>query len=153
MSINASLRELKKHLQNADALNTSISQKSIYWHIDHILMVIIGVLEGLHNSNPSDYRPQFNIMRSLVLLTGYIPRGKAPAPEAVIPKTDRPDIETLITKLHHALNALKEAEKFDNKTFFTHFSLGQFNKKQTLRFLSIHTHHHLKIIRDIKASL
>lgn len=37
----------------------------------------------------------------------------------------------------------------DENQFFTHTLFKQLNKKQTLKFLGLHTNHHLKIVKDI----
>jgi hypothetical protein len=47
---------------------------------------------------------------------------------------------------YQAITYLKDCEE---NQYFMHPFFGQLNKKQTIKFLAIHTEHHLKIIRDI----
>jgi len=49
-------------------------------------------------------------------------------------------------KLH---NQLDELAKVEEVQFFTHPFFGDLKKKETISFLSIHTEHHLKIIREM----
>lgn len=43
----------------------------------------------------------------------------------------------------------KKIEHFDKNAFFEHPLFGVLNKKDTMKFLKMHTTHHLKIIQDI----
>jgi hypothetical protein len=83
-----------------------------------------------------------------VFLLNYIPRGKANAPKVVLPSTDLNQqlLEDSIKHTFQALNYLKDCQE---NQYFMHPYFGALNKNQTIRFLSIHTHHHLKIIADI----
>ena len=40
-------------------------------------------------------------------------------------------------------------KKAHHNAYFRHLIFGNLNKKRTIRFLQIHTAHHLKIIQDI----
>ena len=44
---------------------------------------------------------------------------------------------------------IKGLETVSKDHFFPHPYFGNLKKKETIRFLEIHTNHHLKIIRDI----
>jgi hypothetical protein len=58
--------------------------------------------------------------------------------------------------IYQQLTAAKEAlDKFstlDKRHYFNHPVFGILNRNRSLRFLKIHTRHHLRIIRDIVAS-
>jgi hypothetical protein len=91
---------------------------------------------------------RFNCFKLLIFILGKIPRGKAKAPQIVFPKTtiDQPSLQEHINK---SRNSLKELESVSNNHYFEHPYLGKLKKKETLRFLEIHTNHHWKIIEDI----
>ena len=80
--------------------------------------------------------------------TKKIPRGKAKAPQVVVPKEGITiaDLEYHLTKARDAIKALEFVSK---NHFFKHPYFGDLKKKQTILFLEIHTQHHLKIIQDI----
>ncbi|MGC6431953.1 MAG: DUF1569 domain-containing protein [Jejuia sp.] len=78
----------------------------------------------------------------------YIPRGKAKSPKIVLP----PEIilkESLVAQFNDAKGYLEKMDAVNEKQYFKHFIFGTLSKKQTLRFLLLHTHHHLKIVKDI----
>jgi len=51
-------------------------------------------------------------------------------------------IQKACQNIEHIISANKNAH-------FNHFIFGALNKNRTIRFLEIHTNHHLKIIKDI----
>lgn len=142
------LDQLEANIQYADVVNTGVSQASVGWQIDHTLKVINSVCNALKSSNSHEYNPTFNIKRSYFLLVKKIPRGRIKAPKTVrsyeVITTDA--IEVQLKTARALLNGL---DAMDKKSYFTHPFLGQFNLRQTLIFLELHTKHHLKIIDDI----
>ena len=80
------------------------------------------------------------------MTTGYIPRKKAKAPKFTIPSGGEiiQNIENLIVDIK---KNLPEVENLNANSFVEHPLFGHLNLKQTIKFLSIHTHHHLKIIK------
>lgn len=121
---------------------------NVGWQIDHALKVINRVSEATVQSNPNVYTSDFNFTRTILLTLGAFPRGKAKAPKIVLPpkviKT-----EDLHHQLEIAYKSIKEVTALPKKSHFKHYRFGTLSKKQTIRFLVIHTNHHLKIIRDI----
>ena len=85
------------------------------------------------------------------MLFGKMPRGKGKAPDRTISKTEvtRDQLEISYDSALHSLNRLRDLAP--DKTF-KHPLFGWMLKKDTIKFIGIHTHHHLKIVRDIKAS-
>jgi hypothetical protein len=140
--------QLEAQIPNADVLNDAVSQGTIGWHIEHSCLVIIKITETIQNSNPASYRPKFSFIKFIVLLTGKFPRGRAKAPESVIPidNITPTHLKESIVKAKAAMDALSKCEK--NK-YFTHPVFGNLNAPKTIQFLGIHTHHHLLIIQDI----
>ena len=55
-------------------------------------------------------------------------------------------LQESLKNTYQAITYLKDCEA---NQYFMHPFFGQLNKKQTIKFLEIHTEHHLKIIRDI----
>ncbi|GAK97358.1 hypothetical protein JCM19294_1404 [Nonlabens tegetincola] len=147
-SIKDQLKSIATELDKGNLVVASVSKKGTYWHLDHSLRVIEGVLETLITSKPEDFSPRINFWKKIILLTGYIPRGKGKAPKQVVPL---PEIskDDLLKRLESIQVLLSKSENTHKKAHFNHPLFKDLNKKQTLRFLRIHTHHHLKIIADI----
>ena len=142
------LKDLENKISQLDAFDEKISKSNVAWHVDHSLKVIIAISEALKKSNPSDYQWKFNFKRQLVYTLGFIPRGKGKAPKAV-QSFDEITKETLEQQLKVATIALEETQQLDRNSHFQHPYFGSLNLKPTVKFLNIHTLHHMKIIDDI----
>jgi hypothetical protein len=139
---------IKEYIGNQEKKNLMISKANVGWHLDHSLKVINSVFEALKNSNSEDYKKQFNGLRLFTFTVGFFPRGKAKSPKRVLPPEIilREDIETQLEK---AIRNFETIYGIEENQFFTHPLFKQLNKKQTIKFLRLHTNHHLKIIKDI----
>ena len=111
-------------------------------------MTLNGVINFLIQSNPKDYKWKFNLSRIVVLTTKKIPRGRAKAPKVVQPK-DNIDIGFLQNHLSETQKKIKELDQLSKNNYFDHPFFGKIKLKQTIKFLEIHTKHHLDIINDI----
>lgn len=146
--INQQLLKIESLIPKINGINTKVSKASIGWHLDHSLKVFNAVCTTTIQSNPEDYKWKFNIMRTLLFPLNYIPRGKAKAPKYVLPPENITE-QDIRKQLETARFNLKALQNLPKTSFFKHFIFGKLNKKQTLRFLQMHTHHHLKIISKI----
>lgn len=142
------LFKIKNKLTFKNKINNRVSQSSVGWHLDHALKVINTVSEKTINSNPEDYKSNFNFKRLVLLNLGFFPRGKAKAPKITQPPKNILEAHVQ-AQLQTAHTNIKKLEKLSGNTYFNHPMFGMLNKKQTIRFLEIHTHHHLKIVSDI----
>ena len=142
------IKSLEEKIPMMDAANTQISSAKVGWHVQHSLLVINSIINGLKQSDPTMYQWKFNLNKTLIFTLGKIPRGKGKAPKAVVP-TDVQTSEQLREDLQTVRLMLLELEHFDAKSNFMHPYFGQLNLKQTKKFLALHTKHHLKIIDDI----
>lgn len=142
------VHELETKIPFHEKRNVDVSNSSVGWQIEHSFKVIISVIEALKKSNPEEYRRDFNLKLSIILATKNIPRGVGKAPELVQPKEES-TIETLKSSLLSVIERINELEKISEKNYFKHPIFGCLNKKTTIRFLEVHTLHHLKIINDI----
>jgi hypothetical protein len=142
------LQQLERHISNFEKTNPNVSNSTVGWQIDHCLLVINGIIGQLEISDPSKYQPKWTFPKFMVFTTGKIPRGKAKAPKVVIP-TQVATQEELLAKLAAAKNNVLKLDTFSENQFFNHPYFKDLNVKQTKKFLTIHTKHHLKIIQDI----
>ena len=142
------LLQLENHIPNLEKTNPNVSISTVGWQIDHCLLVINGIIGQLEISDPSKYQPKWTFSKFIIFSTGKISRGKAKAPKVVIP-TQVATQEELIAKLTAAKNNVLKLDSFSENQFFNHPFFKDLNVKQTKRFLTIHTKHHLKIIEDI----
>ena len=128
--------------------NKMVSEANVGWHIMHSCLVITSITEAIRKSDPSLYKKKFSWKAFLVLLLNKIPRGKAKAPKVVVPKAilNSDDLQEHLTKTRDAIKALEVVSK---DHFFEHPYFGKLKLKETIRFLEIHTRHHLNIIEDI----
>jgi hypothetical protein len=142
------LQQLESHISNFEKTNPKVSNSTVGWQIDHCLLVINGIIGQIEISDPLKYQPKWTFPKFMVFTTGKIPRGKAKAPKVVIP-TQVATQEELIAKLAAAKNNVLKLDSFSENQFFNHPFFKDLNVKQTKKFLTIHTKHHLKIIEDI----
>jgi len=142
------VKELESYIALKEKRNDSISKSDVAWQIDHSLKVINLVSHSFLNSNPKLYKSHFNKWRILLFTLGYIPRGKAKAPKIVKP-TEIISSEDLNSQSQLAYQNIENLKSANKNAYFIHFVFSVLNKKRTIRFLQLHTNHHLKIIRDI----
>jgi len=148
MTINEYLDTIEKYIPEAKKTNEKVSNATVGWQLDHSLKVINSIALSLLHSKPQDYQPKTSLLKSIILFTGYIPRGKAKAPKLVNNKEEisKTDIEKQLKKAHQLLSQVKQ---LPSNSFFTHHMFGDLNLKTALKFMEIHTNHHIKIIKDI----
>ena len=140
--------QLALQVPNAAKQQASVSEGAVGWHIEHSLLVITQIIEGVKRSDPLKYKWTFNFSRLVVLGLNKIPRGKAKAPQSVTPNNDI-NTESLLASVAKTKLALMELATCQKNNYFIHPYFGQLNKPVTIRFFEVHTYHHLKIIRDI----
>tara|TARA_R110002049_G_scaffold37208_3_gene117561 strand:+ start:2317 stop:2790 length:474 start_codon:yes stop_codon:yes gene_type:complete len=146
--LNKLLTQIEINIPFKEKRNPSVSKSDVAWQLGHALKVINHVLSILEKTEPDKYQKKFNIKRSILLSLGWFPRGKVKAPSFVTP----PELileEDLHAQLESANTHLNNLKLVAEKAFFIHHIFGMLSKVQTLRFLEIHTKHHLKIVNDI----
>ena len=146
--LNNVLSQIEENIPFKDTENPAISKATVGWHLDHTLKVFNAVCEWTINSNPKDYKWKFNYWRAILFPLGYFPRGKVKAPKYVLPP-ENIELEDLNTQLLAAKKYVETLKALPKSAYFKHFIFGMLPKKQTLRFLQMHTNHHLKIVKDI----
>ena len=142
------LAKLESNITNASITNTTISQASVGWHIEHILLVIDKVIENLEKSNPADYKSKFSFWKFVIFITKKIPRGKVKAPKHVQP-INYLTPEAMIQHVQLTHESINKLSLLQPNNYFDHPIFGKLNVKETTPFLNIHTQHHLNIINDI----
>ena len=142
------LEKLTPYCDDGDNKNTEVSQASIYWHLDHIFQVITGISKALIKSDPSQYKSKFSPSWAGIKLAGIIPRGAGKAPKSVQPQNIK-DSVALLDDLESTKSILKRVHMLNKRAHFDHPVFGTLDLKNSLKFLKIHTNHHLKIIDDI----
>jgi hypothetical protein len=145
------IEKLANTIPNYKKQNDAISKSGIDWHVDHSLKVILAVCESLKKSDPKEYKWTFNFLRNVVFITNRFPRGKAKAPKITSAK-EKVDKDELLKQLEIVKKELSAIEKLPKNSNFKHFIFGVLNLKQTIKFLGLHTKHHLKITDEIISS-
>ena len=142
------LRMLEGFIPHRDSLNTDVSKVDVAWHLDHSLKVILAIIDSLEASDHKNLKRSFNPGRTLVLVSGKIPRGGGKAPSFVMPPNEIYTQE-LYDQLEEAYSKLMVMDSLPKNAHFKHYAFGYLDKKDSKRFLEIHTKHHLEIIKDI----
>lgn len=132
-----------------------VSGWTVLHHLEHLVLTGNGLASLMQRiltetSLPSSGSPK--PIGRVVLLSGFIPRGKAKAPEIVVPR--ELDLDTLQSRLQQVRQRFVELEPSLQKLQaaqgrLPHPMLGDFSGPQWMRFMGIHQEHHLKIIREI----
>lgn len=147
-SIKNQLQKIESLLSKIDVTNDKVSKASVGWHLEHLLLILNSSLKGLTMTDPKDYKPKFSLNKFVFLNFGLIPRGKIRAPKQFIP-LEVPTRESILKLVNLARTRLEAVKNLPEKSFITHPFLGDFDKKTTLRFLWLHSNHHLKIVDDV----
>lgn len=133
-----------------------VSGWSIAQHIEHtikstsgMLMLIMGSVSGTANA---ELHP--SLSARFTLLTGFIPRGKIKAQGPAVPTGQTNDeLRAAVAQAGAFVKNLEarlgEIEAATGRT--PHPALGALRPIDWLRFIGIHQHHHMKIIRDIQS--
>ena len=135
-------------MKSMDALSLSVSQVNVAWHIDHSLKVINFIYDALKSSDPAAYVGAANSLRTRVFESGKMRRGAGVAPPFLVPPATI-TLEALEDQLAEARGKLAHFEGLQAQAHFTHFAFGELDRTGALRFIEIHTLHHLAVIRDI----
>lgn len=128
--------------------NLQISKAKVGWHIQHSLMVVNNIINVLKKADPKAYKWSFNLNRVLVFSMGKIPRGKGKAPKTVLPQ-DNITSALLYEHIEKAKMNASFLPQLHKNQHFKHPYFGPLNLKPTIKFLVMHTKHHLEIIEDI----
>lgn len=140
--------QIDQNVPNRDALDVDVSAVDVAWHLDHMLKTINKITDTLEVSDPNDYHKSFSIGRIMSLSTGHIPRGRAQSPKVVRPP-DSILTEAILSQINTAKTNVEKLKLLDKASHFEHPYFGQLNKAQAIRFMEVHTEHHLKIVADI----
>lgn len=140
--------ELENRIPHLIRENTSVTKASVGWHVEHTLLTINVIIEELKLSNPKEYTSKFSLPKLAVFALNYIPRGKAKAPSVVQPAADF-NMDSLKIQIKSTIANVGLLPTFNANQYFKHPIFGMLNLKPTIKFLTIHSQHHLKIIDDI----
>lgn len=129
-----------------------VSQWSIGLQVDHILNVLEVGQKVFEASQPRLPRG-VNLTGRIVLAVGWFPRGVAQSPKRVLPAERTP--ANLAERSAHLRRVycetpLSAAIFRDPTPVFPHPFFGGLSAAQGIHFLGIHTHHHLKIVAEIR---
>ena len=151
MKLDGYLDELENYFSQLSKKNESVSKVDIAWQIDHILNVIIQIIVAMEKSDPKEYQAGFNWRYEVLNFFYFIPRGKGRAPKQVMPEGEI-DVSSLTENLKKSKEQITKLQTIEDAMYFPHPLFGHIKKKRAIRFLGMHTNHHLKIIRDIAKS-
>lgn len=97
--------------------------------------------------------PPISAVGWLLLAAGWIPRGFGRTPAAVAPAPAAPaDLAAQVPEVQTLLAAevVDEDRLADPRPIARHPVFGGLSAARWVRFIAVHLHHHLKIIRDIE---
>jgi DinB family protein len=143
----------------------AVSGWSVAEQLEHLVLVDRAVLKSVRrilddphgqSAQSAQPAPGINLVGRVVLGTGFIPRGRArtmppyqpgaaPAAAAGSGILGIEEIERGVRELEPRLGEL-EASGIRSR----HPLFGGLGGRQWLRFVTVHHHHHLKIVRDIR---
>ena len=148
--------ELAGDPERLRARDPEVSDWSVGIHLEHLLLAESGILRWIDatladpEGSPSGGRPSRR--GTMVLVSGWIPRGRAKAPERTVPPAEiGEDLAERLTAHRTAAVGLEPrlTDIHGGTSTREHPILGHYTASQWLRFLDIHHRHHEKIIRDI----
>ncbi len=139
--------------QALDVRAPEVSAWSVRLQVDHVLKVMALGLLTLEKGSPKPL-PPVNLLGRVLMGLDWIPRGRGKSPARVLPR-ECPDCDLLdeIRRVRgeFAAPAIAASPRFSDPTpIFPHPYFGGLSAAQGVCFLAMHTHHHWKIVRDIR---
>ncbi len=142
------ISQLEEKISDHKRINDKISKASVGWHIEHSLLTLNQIIDALSKSDPAHYKHRFDVRRMMLMMLGKIPRGRIKAPKAVRP-AEGYTAETLKQHVSVTRTKLKTLDHLTDGHYFKHPFLGDFKRKPAIKFMGLHTRHHLHIIKEI----
>ena len=144
------LSELSAHASDAAICVPSLSKWSIGQHIEHTLIAISGMILALKKEHPGTGTGSRapNEYRDLVMSTKSFPRGVVEAPDISRP-SDSPSQQFLERLILKTRNRVGSPLDISPKSTLIHPIMDVMMRDEAIEFMTIHTAHHLVIIREI----
>ena len=145
------VEQFKLLLESKDVQRVAVSNGSVGWHIAHSILVVIKMITAMEKSDSVAFKSKFSFLKWAMFTFEKIPRGKRKAPATVQPpeQYEANYFDELFKKVDEKLTVLQAIPSHAN---MLHPALGLINKSEALKFLKVHSKHHLKIIEDILAN-
>lgn len=131
----------------------SVSKWTVAEQLDHAVRVLSSILARVHE--PSETIPQrLNWIGRLVLLAGYIPRGRGRSPKSMLPMPcSQEQLRQSVSETRALLERVVSGQASESSDrIVRHPLFGGLTAKEAFAFAIIHTRHHLAIVRDILAA-
>lgn len=130
-------------------------------HLHHFAQINGGIFDWLKaqcdGAAPETASGRPNLLGYVLLSVGRLPRGRAPSPRRFVPPdaVARAELEPLVRRGGAALHALAACAPHMKRLAGRqkHPRMGLLNATQWMRFAQMHTHHHLRIVRDMLVAL
>ncbi len=142
------LTEIEEKIEFRDRNNPDVSKVDVAWHLDHMLKTVNEICKALEASDPAEFESSISLPRTMSLTMNFIPRGRAQSPSVVRPP-DSISTADIQSQLSEARERVAKVFELDEKVHFKHPVFGTIARGHSLRFIEVHTNHHLKIVRDI----
>lgn len=139
---------LRAAAEHAERGASFVSKWTVGEHVHHCCLTMIGVVRTLEKSTQPPPPPRKSVPRSVVFITGHIPRGRARSPEHVLPQQALAP-EKLLSLIDESVREIGRARSFDRGTWMRHPIFGPLHRDDALKFVRIHNRHHVRIVRDI----
>ena len=132
----------------------AVSGWTVLQHLEHVTIInsllLIRVSKLL--SEPPSSEGGLNEIGISILANGQIPRGAGKSPEFALPKASsaadvKEQADSALSQIESLKARLHEIEVSQSRS--QHPALGTLTAREWLRFIEIHTRHHLTIIREI----
>ncbi len=147
------LTALRRFAGSLPAARPPISAWNVAQHFEHILKVNAAISGQIRSEGSGDPAAKpTRLITHVVLLTRYIPRGRGQSPSALLPAPEIPpglpaaldaQIAGLTAEAEPLAQALARPGRFNHPVF------GGLNRRQWLRFMTIHTRHHRLIMAEL----
>lgn len=130
-----------------------VSGWTVAQQVDHILNVAQGVF-GRLTGEGEEVAGGINLSGRLLLGLGWFPRGVARSPKTALPG-EAPAAAELGERLGRLRGDYRDLRfrtglLASRRRLLRHPYFGALDCAQSLRFVAVHTRHHLKIVRDIR---
>ncbi len=135
------------------------SPAEVYAHITTANRITVKGMKKALNGEATEDSSSLSFQARVIFFTGQIPAGRK-APEVIVKRTPQinsiAEAKNILDELESELNEIWEKRYSWSKTQkLRHPALGMLNNKQWIKFMLIHSKHHLRQldrIRDLKSS-